>query len=87
MSTLEELIAFSAPIEKVYKMLIILSHSEGSLKVAYFEQIVKDILLTYGFEEIKRIENMIRENVIQVSGGVFSGMNKSKFILLAEVSD
>lgn len=35
--TLEEMIAFNAPIEKVYKMLIILSNSEGSLKQAYFE--------------------------------------------------
>ena len=35
--TLEDMIAFNAPIEKVYKMLIILSNSEGSLKQAYFE--------------------------------------------------
>lgn len=49
---------------------------------------MKDILLTYGFQEIKRIENMIRENVIQVSGSVFGGLNigKSKFVQLAEVS-
>lgn len=84
---LEQLIIFKTPIHKIYKMLIIWSISEGSIKQSYFDSLTKDIVVTYGFSEVKRIELLCREGFINIgSSGVFSGMNKSRFNTLVNVS-
>jgi hypothetical protein len=69
-------------------MLIIWSTTEGAIKQNYFDSLAKDICITYGFQELKRMDNMISEGLINVgTGSMFSGMNKSKFNTLVQVSD
>lgn len=68
-------------------MLIIWSSSEGGIKQNYFDSLAKDIVVTYGFEEYKRLELMIKEGLIEPgTGSVFNAMNKSRFNQIATVS-
>lgn len=80
-----EMIIFQAPIEKVYKILILWSKTEGFIKQSYYTSILKEIISSYGFREVSRLDKMTKEGLIEVGGSVIK-FTSSPFIQQTNVT-
>lgn len=78
------MIIFKAPIHKIYKMMVLWSKSEGHIKQSYYTSLAKDIIDSYGFPEVARLEAMIKQGLIQVGGNMIK-FTSSPFIQLTNV--
>jgi len=81
---LEEMVIFQAPLEKVYKLMILWSKSAGGIKQTYYDTLSKDIIETYGFSEATVLERMVRENLITVGNSMLK-FGASDFIQMTKV--
>jgi hypothetical protein len=78
------MIIFRAPLDKVYKLMILWSQSQGEIKQSYYDVLCKDIVETYGFCEATVLERMLREKLINV-GSTMLKFGASEFIQTTKV--
>ena len=74
---LEEMIVFKAPIEKVYRAIILWSLTEGSIKAYYFESLMKDMVESYGLREMNALLRLLEQGLINVSTSMINFGNSA----------
>jgi len=86
---IEECILQREPIEKVLRLLSLLSLTHDGLKKVQFDQYRKDILQVYGFEYAFALNNLVKIGLLTCETGnkTFARLRKELKLIVADVND
>ncbi|MDP2436788.1 MAG: Sec1 family protein [archaeon] len=70
---IDELIDRQGPLVKVLRLLTLLSSIHGGLSGKHFEHYQRELLQTYGYEQLFTLHNLVRLGLIKRQGGPRSG--------------